>query len=112
MKLIVIQIKVQRLMRLGKRKKGFVRGGEMDDGLTELPTVSAIVTHDERSHRFISRSGLELVVGAIFSLALAALQEICYCALNGGLEGDKRRKVLSATSLDESALFNLPIERR
>jgi len=40
--------------------------------LTELPSVSAVVTHDEGRHRFISGSGLELVVSAVFLLALAA----------------------------------------
>lgn len=59
--------------------------------LTKLPAISAAVTHDECCHRFISRSGLKLVVGAVSLLALAALQEICFCALNGGLEREKIR---------------------
>jgi hypothetical protein len=57
----------------------------MEGDLTELPTISALVAHHKCGHRFISRSGLKLIVGAVFALTLAALQEICFGALNGGL---------------------------
>lgn len=59
--------------------------------LAELPSVATLVAHHEGGHRLVSGSGLELVVGAVPGLAFAALQQVCLCALNGGLEGYESR---------------------
>lgn len=42
--------------------------------LAELPAVAALVAHNERSHRFISRARLQLIVGAVALFALATLE--------------------------------------
>lgn len=96
------------------QKKSLIAFGERRDvggggNLTELPAISAVVAHDEGRHRFISGSRLELVVGAIFLLALAALQEICLCALNGGLRRGEKRLIKKSST---KTFLNSPIERR
>jgi hypothetical protein len=53
--------------------------------LAELPSVSAGITKYKCCHRFISGSRLQLIVGAILLFALAALEHLCFRALNGGL---------------------------
>lgn len=48
----------------------------------ELPSVSALVTKNKCCHRFISRSGLDLVIGTVILLTLPTLQHISRCTLN------------------------------
>lgn len=55
--------------------------------LAELPSVAALVAHDEGGHRFIGGTSLQLVVGAVALLALGALEEIGLGALHGGQLG-------------------------
>lgn len=57
--------------------------------LAKLPSVSARVAHDKSRHRFISGSGLELVVCAVLLLAFAALQQVCFGSLNRGLNTEE-----------------------
>lgn len=57
--------------------------------LTELPSVSAEITHNECCHRLISGSSLELVVRAVLALAFAALEQIGLRSLNRRLEKKK-----------------------
>ena len=50
----------------------------------ELPPVPALVAQDECGHRLVGRPRLDLVVGAVPLVALAALEEVGLGALDAG----------------------------
>ena len=53
----------------------------------ELPPVPALVAQDECGHRLVGRPRLDLVVGAVPLVALAALEQVGLGALDGGQLG-------------------------
>ena len=101
--------------------------------LTELPAVTALVTEDKGGHRFISWSGLDLVVGTVVLSTLATLQHVSLGALDikwwllnvamGDDYKNNKKQVSSANirstllknykfGLNNSKLFNLAGKRK
>lgn len=62
------------LILRGNKDFGYNRVLGLKVRLAELPAVAALVAHNERSHRFISRARLQLIVGAVALFALATLE--------------------------------------
>lgn len=50
--------------------------GEGAGGLAELPSVSTLVAENECRHRLVGGPGLDLVVGTVALMTLAALQHV------------------------------------